>query len=665
MPAGPLLPVVRLRIDHLTALDAKLRQSEVKIGHAARSAASLKNLSPTVHSSEQLSTVAVTTERNCVAVLGALSDGRTQVRRAIEKLETAERIFRGPPSPIQPIVPYSEAIDILRGLINPILIIKWGKTSLNIVNTTQDFLRKIDGSEERLRKTITRWTKQRPGLDFLDDWSRKIGLSKINGVAARSLPVLKRLPWIGVAFDSKDVVKNIRKGNWGGVAWHGVKIVAGVAVAVSAIGALAVGGVPVAVIAGVALAAMTIAELVGTERFKKAGNWLLDKGKDTARWAGEKASSGVSWVKNQGKRAADGVVTGVRDALENGAWGVPIYRTSPVEKKGLALPNYLESSDVNYLNQHNMALLDAAIASENDSKRLKSLVRLRRYVVDHENFHPPLYLLKFDPNDDGKIVLSKGNPYTAKYTQFSVPGMKTKLTGVEEDVVNTLLLHSAIRDQGMEAADEYATVFFLDWDPPDWDPSVVGLATPEIASEAFEDAFIPFIRLIEKENPSSRITVAAHSFGTYAVSWAISRNKLPIDGLALMGSPGVPVEHVSDLTKNMNNGATVYSYTTKRDAVAIAVPYERLLDGPVTGLLTGLLLGPAVGPVVSRAVSELTKSGDPKSSDFEATRGSTSNEKKDESHGGYFAISSDYSDNQTLVELGKLGAGLPMTSESK
>jgi hypothetical protein len=333
MPVDPLLPALRLRIDHLNALDAKIKQSEAKIGLAARTAAGVKNLPPSVHSFEQISTVAEITERNCVAVLGALNDGRSQVRRAIEKLEMADRILRGTTGPIRPMGPYSEALDILRNSLNPIVpVFQHLKSYKSLWNSVTDFIQRDKyGQVKRLTNLIGWLTKPLPKLDFLDDWSSRIGLAKVNGLAGRSLPVLKRLPWIGVAVDSYKVVTNIQKGSWGGALWHGAKIVAGLAVlGVIGVGA-AIGGVPVVVIAGVALAAMSVAELIGTERFKKAGKWLLDKGKDAIKWAGEKASTGISWAKSQVKRVTGGVVDGVREAFKNPVnWGGPYIPTSPL-----------------------------------------------------------------------------------------------------------------------------------------------------------------------------------------------------------------------------------------------------------------------------------------------------------------------------------------------
>ena len=237
--------------------------------------------------------------------------------------------------------------------------------------------------------------------------------------------------------------------------------------------------------------------------------------------------------------------------------------------KGLKFPNYLKSTNAQLLHEYNVDLLDAAIASEKDPRKSASLKSLREHVEVHQALLPPLYLLKFDPKDDGKIVASKGDPYTAKNTQIFVPGMNSKVSGVEENLTRIILVHDEmVGEGGYKTPESFASVFFLDWDPPDTDLSAGAIFAPNSPSKAFEKTFVPFIRLIEQENPTSRLTVAAHSFGTYAVAWAISQNELPIDGLALMGSPGVPVEHVTDLTKNMNDGAEVFSYTTKKDWVA-------------------------------------------------------------------------------------------------
>ena len=311
--------------------------------------------------------------------------------------------------------------------------------------------------------------------------------------------------------------------------------------------------------------------------------------------------------------------------------------------KGLKFPNYLKSTNAQLLHEYNMDLLDAAIASEKDPKKSKSLKYLRVLVEKHQALLPPLYLLKFDPKDDGKIVVSKGNPYTAKNTQIFIPGINSKVSGVEDNLSRTILVHNAMAGEGNPTPESNASVFFLDWDPPDSDASGGALLAPQIPSTAFEKTFVPFVRLIEQENPTSRTTVAAHSFGTYAVAWAISRNKLPIDGLALMGSPGVPVEHATDLTKTMNDGAKVYSYTTKRDFVAITNPYE---------IATPIVMA-IVGPITGYATDRLLDTGDPKSPGFGAIVMPTWGT----GHSGYWTRLTDLEGMNTLVRLAKMGVG--------
>lgn len=246
--------------------------------------------------------------------------------------------------------------------------------------------------------------------------------------------------------------------------------------------------------------------------------------------------------------------------------------------------DYIGNPDVQDLHQRNMLRLEAAIADATGAKRAK-LEHLKKRIEEQTRLTNDLFLLKFDPSGDGRVVMSTGNPYTADNVQIFVPGVNSSLKDTAgdpgKDSGGNLDRVLDIRNR-MDSLSKgsSAVVFYLDYDPPNvLDVSTQGLLTPEPISQDFANNFVPFVRGLEAANPSSRLTVNAHSFGSFAAAYAIEKYRLPIDGLALVGSPGVPVKSASDLVEHMNPGANVYVHELPGDPVAQWEPYRNVGAG--------------------------------------------------------------------------------------
>lgn len=239
--------------------------------------------------------------------------------------------------------------------------------------------------------------------------------------------------------------------------------------------------------------------------------------------------------------------------------------------------------------QANLSLLDQAIgdATGGELERLRSLRDLL-----HE--HPAgwggagLYLLKLDATGDGRVVVSVGDPDAADDVVVYVPGVGTDLGGVRSNVARVARLHVDMRELGRRPT---AALFYLDYDPPELDAG--GIASIVVTDEAeqraagLHETLPAFLGGLRAGNPGSRLTVAAHSFGTFAVGYTSSRTQLPVDRVVLVGSPGAHVDHMSEM--RLNPDAEVWAATTSNDAVGLVG--ERRLAGP---LLSGTPLG---GPV--------------------------------------------------------------------
>ncbi|WP_406251436.1 alpha/beta hydrolase [Streptomyces cyaneofuscatus] len=171
---------------------------------------------------------------------------------------------------------------------------------------------------------------------------------------------------------------------------------------------------------------------------------------------------------------------------------------------------------------------------------------------------PEAYLLGFDPeaNHDGRVILANGNPDTADHTAVLVPGTKTKMDGISDELGDSEALwrqsHVVAPDQSV------STIVWFDYDAPNTIPDAVkaGYAT---------DAGPTLRHFLEGNDVAHRDatgglshrTVIGHSYGStvvgeatqYTPEYAESRWKstIPADDIVAVGSPGMQVSHAAGL----------------------------------------------------------------------------------------------------------------------
>lgn len=156
-----------------------------------------------------------------------------------------------------------------------------------------------------------------------------------------------------------------------------------------------------------------------------------------------------------------------------------------------------------------------------------------------------LRLLAFDLAADGKAVIAVGNPDTADHTAVYVPGVGTTIDNIGGDIARVRDLQERADALTYGRSGDVATVMWLGYDTPGQDLSAVRGKHAEAGAPAL-DSFIDGLRSSHED--SGRITVVGHSYGSTVVGTAASSGDgLAVDDIVVAGSPGMRVDHVSDL----------------------------------------------------------------------------------------------------------------------
>ena len=151
---------------------------------------------------------------------------------------------------------------------------------------------------------------------------------------------------------------------------------------------------------------------------------------------------------------------------------------------------------------------------------------------------PDRHFLLFDPAGDGRAAEVFGDLTSARHVAVVVPGMNNDLnnfTGGDAERVH----HQA----SLFDPDQVATIQWLGYDTPEG-ASALSAEDAEPGAEALPQ-FVAGIRAQRQER--LHWTVIGHSYGSLVTGMAESGQGLEVDETVLVGSPGVGVEHASDL----------------------------------------------------------------------------------------------------------------------
>ncbi|QWF78056.1 alpha/beta hydrolase [Amycolatopsis sp. CA-230715] len=242
------------------------------------------------------------------------------------------------------------------------------------------------------------------------------------------------------------------------------------------------------------------------------------------------------------------------------------------------------------------------------------------------------YLIDIDTQDDGKVILAKGNPDTASNVSTYVPGTTADLASFNDEVDRADLMNRAAIQAG---GGSVSTVTWLGYDAPDAIQNAASESYADGGKQSF-DNFQQGLRESHQGQPSHNIAIG-HSYGTTLIGHAARDGHLPVDDMVLIASPGVGVDRASQLHMPPDH---VFSTTADKDVI-------QLTNFPRSPSGEGLPIDP-LGPSPT----------DPEFGGkvFTSARGTTALGELElpsiDAHGEYWTR-----DNPALASVGKIMAG--------
>ncbi|GIE34698.1 hypothetical protein Ait01nite_077430 [Actinoplanes italicus] len=175
---------------------------------------------------------------------------------------------------------------------------------------------------------------------------------------------------------------------------------------------------------------------------------------------------------------------------------------------------------------------------------------------------PPAFLLGLSTADDGRAIVSVNNPDTANNVLTYVPGTTADLAGARGDIDRADKMEGDARQADPDAAT--ASIYWLGYDAPDLIPNA---ASSEYAEKGAVDLtdFQSGLRATHEGDVPSRNTVLGHSYGSTVMGHSAMQPGFQADAAIFVGSPGVDVNHVSQLPGLPRDG--IYATRAENDAI--------------------------------------------------------------------------------------------------
>ncbi|WP_410617382.1 alpha/beta hydrolase [Amycolatopsis sp. lyj-109] len=156
---------------------------------------------------------------------------------------------------------------------------------------------------------------------------------------------------------------------------------------------------------------------------------------------------------------------------------------------------------------------------------------------------PPAFLLGIDTANAGHAIIAIGNPDHAQNVATYVPGTSAGLDGFATDIQRADLMNQTA---GILNPVPTSVITWAGYDAPQ---SII----PDAASTSFADHAEPGLRRFQDGLGASHdptpinSTVIGHSYGTTVVGQTARDLGLPVDNLVMVASPGIGVQHATDL----------------------------------------------------------------------------------------------------------------------
>ncbi|MFF7406314.1 alpha/beta hydrolase [Streptomyces murinus] len=188
----------------------------------------------------------------------------------------------------------------------------------------------------------------------------------------------------------------------------------------------------------------------------------------------------------------------------------------------------------------------------------------KRFDYTDESKRP--YLLGFDDKNNGRVVISIGNPDTADNVATYVPGTGTTLSGIDGDIHRAEMLQD--RASLTDPTHTTASITWLGYDAPQ---GLLTDATDAKYADAAREPLSDFLTgIVTAHHGSVNSTVLGHSYGTLVAGETLRDHPdLPVDRAILVGSPGSGVDHAKDLHIGADH---VWAATARNDLVNLAPP---------------------------------------------------------------------------------------------
>lgn len=203
-------------------------------------------------------------------------------------------------------------------------------------------------------------------------------------------------------------------------------------------------------------------------------------------------------------------------------------------------------------------------------RQLAGLAGIEDRLNDTQPGRQPAYLLGLDTNDLGRAIVAVGNPDEADNVVTLVPGTYAALEGADGGIRDV----DALVDQAnrIDSSSPTAGILWIGYDAPQsivpaaMDPSYADAAKGDL--DRFQDGL-----RATHEGPPSNNTVIGHSYGTTVVGHTARDAGLDADNVVFAGSPGVGVDHASELGIPQDN---VWATTAEHDPIQHAYSDEDL-----------------------------------------------------------------------------------------
>ncbi|WP_370945349.1 alpha/beta hydrolase [Amycolatopsis sp. cg5] len=168
--------------------------------------------------------------------------------------------------------------------------------------------------------------------------------------------------------------------------------------------------------------------------------------------------------------------------------------------------------------------------------------------IENRLNHPGLgqqqaFLIGLDVQGDGKAIVSSGNPDAARNVATYVPGTGAELAKISSEMERS----DRMVDEAMRAdSPSTAVISWVGYDAPD--DVVPNAMSSDYADNAKKDLdrFQDGLRVTHHGDPSHN-TMVGHSYGTTVIGHAARDEHLAVDDIVFVASPGVGVNHASEL----------------------------------------------------------------------------------------------------------------------